>query len=137
MSDLIKFFISRDSKAHIGNRLGILKDFTVYCKKSLKIHQPYDVYLVFDRRQYNIKTSAVCQHDAKRILVYVKGRAFSDILKSISHEMVHVKQHESGEEVEHEFVHFHSRIEDEANVMGVALLNAYAEVKGNDLIFEN
>ena len=133
----MRLLIDKDAVEQFYDRMDIVKDFLFYCKSSLEIHHPYDVYFVYNREQYKIKTAAVCRHETKKIFIYVKGRAFSDVLKSLAHEMVHVKQHERHLKVKHEFLHFHSKNEDEANMMGVSLFNAYAEVKGNDLIFDN
>ena len=133
----MKLFICETGVNQFYSRLDILKDFINYSKNSLSIKKDHEIYLVDNRQNYNIKTVAYCDHDFRKIFVYVKGRAFSDVLRSIAHEMVHIKQHEEGEEIDHEFLHFHSHSEDEANMLSVSLFNAYAEVKGNDIIFEN
>lgn len=119
------------------DRLILLSHFVKYCVRALDLHEELRVFVVDDRHRYGIETTASYVSDELAIYVYGKGRSFVDILKSISHEMVHAKQHELGYELPGHYLHFHSEVEDEANAEGMTLLNAYTEVMGRDIIYDN
>ena len=119
------------------DKLLLLSHFMKYCIRSLCLQEDMVIYIVDNRQKYAIDTTAVYNSDDHTIFVYGKGRSFVDILKSISHEMVHAKQHQDGHDISGFNLHFHSDIEDEANADGMSLLNAYAEVMGRDIIYDN
>ena len=119
------------------DRLILLSHFVKYCVRVLGLHEELRVFVVDNRRRYGIETTAAYIPNDCAIYVYGKGRSFVDILKSISHEMVHAKQHELGYELPGHYLHFHSDVEDEANAEGMSLLNAYTEVMGRDIIYDN
>ena len=119
------------------DRLVLMGHFVKYCTRALKIDDGCTIYVVNDRRRFGIDTTGEFEDDGKTIFIYGKGRAFVDVLRSISHELVHVRQHQKGCDRHHDFLHFDSELEDEANKYGMAILNAYSEVMGHDIIYEN
>lgn len=119
------------------DKLVMLRHFVDYCARALHVVRQVKVMVVDSRHKYGIVTTAQYESDNNVIYVYGKGRSFVDVLKSISHEMVHVKQHEVGFVDRPYYLHFHSELEDDANAEGMALLNAYTEVMGRDLIYDN
>ena len=131
------FYCKKVHEQFSKNRVMILGNFINYCDRALEIDSDYSIYFVDDRKKYGIKTTAVCRHKLKTIFVYITGRAFSDVLRSIAHELAHVSQHKEGILTHHNYVHFHSEAEDDANIASATLLNAYAEVVGLDAIYDN
>lgn len=71
-----------------------IADFVNFVKKYLKINDDVKIALAFERTP-DIKTTAY--YDLNGLVkVYVKDRAIVDIMRSISHELVHHKQNLEG-----------------------------------------
>jgi len=120
------------------DRMILLSHYAKYCVRALDLYETVDViWIVDNRKKYEIETTGSYSPDENSVYIYGKGRAFVDILRSISHELVHVKQNEAGFSKEHDLLHFDSELEDEANMFGMSLLNAYSEVMGHDIIYDN
>lgn len=115
-----------------------LQVFISYCVRALDIEGDYTGQFVVDRHKHGVKTTAVSMPQSGDFLVYVKGRAFVDILRSIAHELVHVHQYENDPDGHYEIVdvHFSSDHEDEANMIAGQILNAFTEVVGYDIVYE-
>lgn len=112
-----------------------MKDFLPYCARALGLSEDYTGYLVDNREKYGIESTAYSNYGSRSFYIYCKGRAFADILRSISHELAHFSQHEEGE-IEGDRLHFSSEYEDEANAFAGQMLNAFSEVIGYEKIFE-
>ena len=134
----MKLLIHQEVAAQYSEeRLVLMNHFVKYCERALELHDGCMLYVVEDRKKYGIDTTGEFENDGKTIYVYAKGRAFVDVLRSISHELVHVRQHQDGYDRHHDLLHFDSDLEDEANRYGMAILNAYSEVMGHDIIYQN
>ena len=72
----------------------ILFKFIKFVKDTLKINTEFKVKLSSNHDGFT--TTAYYNNDEKLVAVYTKGRAIVDILRSVAHEMVHMKQHEDG-----------------------------------------
>lgn len=72
--------------------LKIFIDFVCY---QLELKEPCDVVLISDRKKYNITTAGYSPNDNKTY-VWIDGRHFIDICRSISHELKHQEQRELG-----------------------------------------
>lgn len=112
-----------------------LRKFLPYCARSLGLENDYVGYLVSNRENYGIESTAYSNYMQRSFYIYCKERAFADILRSIAHELAHFSQHENGE-VQGERLHFSSEYEDEANAFAGQMLNAFSEVMGYEKIFE-
>ena len=113
----------------------LLSLFIEFCIRVLDISGSYECHLVESREAHGIKTTAVCLYGENVVKVYCKGRLFSDILRSIGHEFFHIKQHENGLEIPVDYLHFSSKIEDDANKVAGKLLNAFSGVLGYESIY--
>lgn len=118
-------------------RRKILRHYVNYCFRALRLSKSYKILIVDDRHKFGIETTAVYSNTDSKISVFGRGRAFVDILRSIAHELVHAKQHESGDDLSQHFLHFNNEFEDEANLVAGEMLNAYTDVMGHDEIYEN
>ncbi len=74
---------------------GICKKFVKFCKSHLQL--PEQVKIKFLREKQPSITTACYSPADKQISVLTKDRGLIDVLRSIAHEMVHQKQHVSGE----------------------------------------
>lgn len=134
----MKLLISRNIiNQYTPDRWLLMRHFVEYCTRALGINDGIVMNIVNSRKRYGIDTTGEFEDDGKTIYVYAKGRAFVDVLRSIAHELVHVRQHQEGYDKHHDLLHFDSDLEDEANMYGMAVLNAYSEVIGHDTIYEN
>ena len=96
----------------------------------------YKCYLVANREKHKIQTTAVCRFNEGKIKIFCRGRLLPDVLRSIAHEMFHLKQLESGLHPKASDLHFSSALEDGANEVAGRLLNAFTDVMGHDEIYE-
>lgn len=113
----------------------IIVKFVNYCDRTLQLSEAYKVYLVSSRKMYGIKTTGAFVDESNEVWIYSENRRVADILRTISHEFVHAKQHEANRYHEPDYLHFSSRNEDEANYMSGAILNAFSEVVG-EIVYE-
>jgi hypothetical protein len=114
----------------------ILELYVQYCSRALSLKEEYKCYLVADRKKHNIETTAVCEYELKTIKIFCRGRLLPDVLRSIAHEMFHLKQLESGMRPSKKYLHFSSELEDGANEVAGKLLNAFTEVMGHNEIYD-
>ena len=114
----------------------ILELYVQYCCRALSLKETYKCYLVADRKKHDIKTTAVCQYNLKVIKVFCRGRLLPDVLRSIAHEMFHLKQLENGMRPSKKYLHFSSDLEDGANEVAGKLLNAFIEVMGHTSVYD-
>lgn len=73
-----------------------IKEFIICCGKELKIKEPFVVCLK-SKRGGPIQTTASYNTQTHEINIYCKGRHIIDILRSIAHEIRHMKQNIDGE----------------------------------------
>lgn len=134
----MKLLIQQDiCDQYSEDRLILINHFTKYCTRALDIDDDIMIYVINDRKKYGVKTTGAYYINSNEVFIYAKNRAFVDVLRSISHELVHVRQHRDGFDKKHDLLHFNSELEDEANMYGMAMLNAYSEMMGHDIIYEN
>jgi len=101
-------------------------DFINFCAESLPVSGGFDVYVVSDRGKHDISTTAAYHRGNSVIKVYGKNRALVDILRSIAHELTHLKQDENDELVG-VIQDAGGHIEDEANARAGELIKLYAK----------
>lgn len=74
---------------------GVCKQFVKFCKNHLELNEPVKIKFLSEV-QDNITTGCYMP-PSKQIAILVKDRGLIDVLRSIAHEMVHQKQHVSGQ----------------------------------------
>lgn len=102
-----------------------ISDFVTFAKDYLEISKG-SVSLEYDRS--NLTTTAA--YGNKKIMVYVKERALVDVMRSIAHELVHLKQDVEGrlKQTQHaENNAAGSPIENEANAVAGVLIRLYGQ----------
>ena len=90
----IKIFVGKNLKMS-NEELAIISKFCKYCSRNLQLSDDYKCYISSDRHKSRIKTTGICKYDDREIKVYGNNRALADVLRSIAHEMFHLKQGES------------------------------------------
>lgn len=112
-----------------------VKDFCNLCYSMLELTGKYECYLCDNRKDSKIKTSAICSFNEHNIRIYCKNRSFADILRSIGHEMFHLRQFEMDLVPAKLKKHHLNPIEWHANIAGGALLSYFADISGKDKIY--
>lgn len=103
-------------------RKTILYRFIKFVKDNLGIKTPFKMKLGSNRADF--ETYAYYNDYEKLVAVYVKGRALADIMRSVSHELVHLKQHEDGK-IKGKIQDVGGPEENEANSKGGALIKQF------------
>ena len=75
---------------------GLIAEFCVFCADMLPIEGDFQIYIVSERKPYNIDTTAVYMINENSCYIYAKNRAVPDIMRSIAHEMTHMMQDQVG-----------------------------------------
>lgn len=130
----IKIMIDRELNMDRDDRL-IISKFCSMCSDALGLENEYKCYLSDDRKRAKIVTSAICDYSQKNIRIYCHERALADILRSIAHEMFHLRQSELGLVSKKIKKHHLSPIEWHANVAAGSLLSYFAQKVGRDKIY--
>lgn len=135
----VRIFVSNSLKFDAKSS-NLIKKFVSFCYEALGLKEDYECTLADDRKKYKILTTAVCQFEKKQFKVYCKGRSLADILRSISHEMSHLKQHEEGLYPIHDIgkiPHHQDEKEFQANAMSGSLLSLFADKVGKNKVYDN
>ena len=126
--------IDRDLEMDHDDQVTISK-FCNLCADALGLEDEYKCYLSNDRKRAKIVTSAICDFSRKNIRIYCHQRALADILRSIAHEMFHLRQNELNLVPKKMKQHHLSPIEWHANVAAGSLLSYFAQKVGRDKIY--
>jgi len=118
------------------HKVALIGDFIGYCCKSLPIKGGFEIHLVADRHANGIETTAYCDPRRGVMKVYCKGRAVPDMLRSIAHEMAHLRQGEVGEIGPHPVMYAGGFLEDDANARAGTLLKLFAKQYGMDRVYD-
>lgn len=72
----------------------LIDNFMLYSEKRLKFSEPITVYLTSDLKNANNPLGKTGYYDqnTKTIVIFTDNRLFKDILRSISHELIHHAQ---------------------------------------------
>tara|TARA_A100001515_G_scaffold130439_1_gene117675 strand:- start:22 stop:453 length:432 start_codon:yes stop_codon:yes gene_type:complete len=120
-----KLFIS-DGLGLNPEQIVLMGDFCNFCADHFPIKSGFKVFVVDDREIHDIPTTAAYHRGRNIIKVYGKNRALVDILRSIAHELTHLKQDERGELVG-VIQDAGGTIEDEANAKAGEIIKLYAK----------
>lgn len=87
-----KLSLEKNIKDEHGDNLDFFKDFIIFCCKEAEINEPTIVYLRGTRGDDKLRTTASYNPDSHDVNVYCKARHMVDIMRSIAHELMHMKQ---------------------------------------------
>jgi hypothetical protein len=113
----------------------IVIDYCKLCYALLELEGDYKCYLSEDRKRAKIITTAICDFSKRNIRIYCYKRAMADILRSIAHEMFHLRQYELHLVNGKMKKHYLEPIEWQANIAAGSLLSYYAHKVGKDKIY--
>lgn len=89
----IKVYVEQGSDNMTDRFIELLKEFLPFVSKFIGIKTPFKLYLVHTKVP-QLRTTGVYINSDNEIWIRVKKRHQVDLLRSISHEMVHHKQNE-------------------------------------------
>jgi hypothetical protein len=114
----------------------LIREYCAMCEEAMGIEGDYKCYLSSNRKRSHIITTAICTFSDGNIKIYCHERGMADILRSIAHEMFHLRQHEL-DLVPHKIKkpHHLSPIEWHANIVGGSMLSYFADKVGKDKIY--
>jgi len=119
----------------IKEGLQLFVDFII---EKLKIKSEPSIILsdVENKDKYGIVTSALVELSTNEVRLIAKNRMFLDVIRSIAHEFVHIKQNEQNR-VKSDTPDVGGQIEDEANSLaGVYVKLFIYKLNGNDVIYK-
>ena len=132
----MKLYVDKDLKLD-KDKIRLAGEFCLFCADHLPIENDFSIYMVANRKDHNITTTAVYEVGNNCCKIYCKNRAFSDCLRSIAHEMTHMMQDEMGliKGKIRDAGGFH---EDQANAKAGELIKLFAKSKkGRKAIYES
>ena len=130
----IKLMIDKDFDLSSEDKK-IIRQFCSMCYSMLELTGDYKCYLSIDRKKSKIKTTAICRYGKNNVRIYCQNRSIADILRSIGHEMFHLRQHEMDQVPVKMKVHYLNPIEWTANAAGGSLISYFADSIGKDKIY--
>ena len=95
----MKYSINNKTPYEFSTLLGMAKKFVPYAQKFLKYDEPVDIDLVSDPENAKNPLGKTAYYDPAKfkIAIYTDNRHTKDILRSLSHELVHHAQNCRGE----------------------------------------
>ena len=131
----MKLFIDKQLNI-IPEKSKLIAEFCAFCALKLPIENEFEIYLVSEKKPYNITTTAAYAVNENKCFIYGKNRALADCMRSIAHEMTHMMQDEIGLLVGkiRDVGGFH---EDQANARAGELIKSFAKSQpGRKAIYE-
>ena len=132
----MKLFIDKKLN-YSSDKKNLASEFIVFCAQMLPIEGDFKIYLVANRNNHGILTTALYEVGNNCCKIYAKNRAFSDVMRSVAHEMTHMMQDELGliRGPIRDAGGFH---EDQANAKAGELIKLFAKSKkGRRSIYES
>jgi len=84
-------YLEENIEQEHSKNLNDLKEFILFCCKEGNINEPTIVYLRGTRDE-KLKTTASYNPNNHEVNIYCKGRHIVDIMRSLAHELMHMKQ---------------------------------------------
>jgi Zn-dependent peptidase ImmA (M78 family) len=102
-----------------ASNLALLKEFTAYVVKSLKIRQNAEIVFLFGHDP-SYPSAGGYMPGSGKVIVTAKNRAIADIMRTLAHELTHHRQYELGmigpEDTDNQ------QLEDQANIFAGRLV---------------
>ena len=132
----MKLFVSKNLN-FTPNQINLAGEFVLFCADFLPIENNFKIYLVNNRENHGITTTALYEVGNNCCKIYAKNRSLSDVLRSVAHEMTHMMQDEMGliNGNIRDAGGFH---EDQANAKAGEIIKLFAKSKkGRSAIYES
>lgn len=111
-------------------KIDVIRQYIRFVIKELKIEGMFKLVFTTEKDKLGVKTTAYYRDQDKMIVVYSKNRMLGDVLRSVTHELVHKKQYEEGR-ITQPIPDVGGEIEDEANAKAGAIIKVF--IRSNPL----
>lgn len=105
-------------------KINVLRQYIRFVIKELGIEGTFRLVFTTEREKLGVKTTAFYRDNDKMVVVYAKNRMLGDVLRSVTHELVHKKQYEEGR-IKHPVQDVGGEIEDEANAKAGSIIKLF------------
>lgn len=112
------------------DKINAIRQYIRFVIKELGIEGLFRLVFTTEKKKLGIKTTAYYRDADKMVVVYAKNRMLGDVLRSVTHELVHKRQYEEGR-IKHPVQDVGGEIEDEANAKAGAIIKKF--IKSNPL----
>lgn len=131
---MVKIF-KRPSQLVSDEYLDFIKDFAEFITTKLPFKSDVQIYLIKRDEREGCSTG---QYDPQEDKVYAvtDGRALVDILRTVAHEMVHMKQNGMGQIDPEKYTDIGGFAEGEANVKAGNFIKMYVKERGKERIYD-
>jgi hypothetical protein len=133
----MKLKISRTNKITLSDKdISELVDFCKFCIKKLKISGDIEICLTGQGADGKGMSTGGFDVFSNKIMARSYGRALVDVLRSICHELVHLRQKEVGKFKPGDNIpNIGGEIEDEANALCGQLIKMYVHEKDKKYLY--
>ena len=107
-------------------KINVIRQYIRFVIKEVGIEGMFRLVFTTEREKLGIKTTAYYRDKDKMVVVYAKNRMLGDVLRSVTHELVHKKQYEDGR-IKHPVQDVGGEIEDEANAKAGAIIKLFIQ----------
>lgn len=111
-------------------KINVIRQYIRFVIKEVGIEGTFRLVFTTEREKLGVKTTAYYRDKDKMVVVYAKNRMLGDVLRSVTHELVHKKQYEEGR-IKHPVQDVGGEIEDEANAKAGAIIKLF--IKDNPM----
>jgi hypothetical protein len=111
-------------------KINVIRQYIRFVIKEVGIEGAFRLVFTTEREKLGVKTTAYYRDKDKMVVVYAKNRMLGDVLRSVTHELVHKKQYEEGR-IKHPVQDVGGEIEDEANAKAGAIIKLF--IKDNPM----
>lgn len=131
---MVKIF-KRPSHQVSDEYLDYLLDFAQFITTKLPFKSVVEIYLIKRNEREGCSTG---QFDTAENKIYAvtDGRALVDIMRTVAHEMVHMKQHGLNQIDPAKYTDIGGFAEDEANVKAGNFIKMYVKERNKDAIYD-
>jgi hypothetical protein len=131
---MVKIF-KRPSQQVSDEYLDIIKDFAEFITTKLPFKSEVQIYFIKRNEREGCSTG---QYDPQEDKIYAvtDGRALVDIMRTVAHEMVHMKQKGMNQIDPAKYTDIGGFAEGEANVKAGNFIKMYVKEKGQEKIYD-
>lgn len=105
-------------------KINVIRQYIRFVVKELGIEGKFRLVLTTEKEKLGVKTTAYYRDKDKMVVVYAKKRMLGDVLRSVTHELVHKRQYEENR-VKYPLQDVGGEIEDEANAKAGAIIKLF------------
>ena len=119
-----EILIDPQLKDYDEEKINVIRQYIRFVVKEVGLEGAFKLVFTTEREKLGLKTTAYYRDQDKMVVVYAKNRMLGDVLRSVTHELVHKRQYEQGR-ITHPVQDVGGEIEDEANAKAGAIIKTF------------